>query len=173
MQLLLELNYLDLNDLTRIACGVDYTGNGERINIARQFHITTYRSWRGHRLSKSWEPLAEGDSGCGVETTLEKPSSTQHSSQPKLTLVLLREVFITSVSMRFPTIQMKLQRKSSLCLLRLGEEVLDRKARAAGLWRHAGIMSSRDELRIFTPFSHQNGVPVTYPQNSELLFPAS
>src|SRR5882757_10269749 len=61
MQLLLELNYLDLNDLTRIACGVDYTGNGERINIARQFHITTYRSWRGHRLSKSWEPLAEGD----------------------------------------------------------------------------------------------------------------
>ena len=50
---------------------------------------------------------------------------------------------------------MELQRKSSLCLLRLGEEVLDRKARAAVLRRHAGIRSSRDELGIFTPFSHQ------------------
>lgn len=97
VHLLLKLDHFDLNDLIRVASGTDYARDGKGIDITGQFDAAAYGKWRGHWLCESRYTFAECDSSCGIEAALEESASTQHSSEAKLTVILCREVFITSV----------------------------------------------------------------------------
>ena len=94
MHLLLKLAHFNLNDFAGLAGGTDHGRDWQRIDVAGQFDAASDLSRRRHCLPEGRYAFADRNSCCGIEATMEKPTSAQHSSQPKLMLPAA-DLFIT------------------------------------------------------------------------------
>jgi len=101
MHLLLKLVHFDVDNFARFSSGADNRRDGEGIDVATKLDSAAYRRRRGHCLLHGGHRLAEGETGGGGETALEKAASAQHLAGPGVYKVFAKEEFINSGSICF------------------------------------------------------------------------
>jgi hypothetical protein len=82
MNLPLKLAHFNLYRFIFSSTGANDRRNWKRIYIARQLHAASNLSRRSHSLTETGHTFTKRYPGGSIETPLQKPTSTQHGSNP-------------------------------------------------------------------------------------------